>query len=164
MGPSFTSGAKDPYTWPFHMRLRVSSRLLPDGQVPRKEKTKSLYRVIVISIGRTVVNLQQGDKLQKDITCRRNLPHCSFVLMTWLQGNFYDDATWIVSEGPVSIVSICLPCIFSFAKRGIVEGPGALFRIGSDDSRQRARLPSDSEGAQLHILEPQSSMKTESSV
>ena len=33
---------------------------------------------------------------------------------------------WLIVEGPISIVSICLPSIFSLVRRGIVFGPYSL--------------------------------------
>lgn len=41
-------------------------------------------------------------------------------------GNIIPISYWLALEAPVSIISICLPSIFSFVKRGIQSGPYSL--------------------------------------
>lgn len=48
---------------------------------------------------------------------------------------------WILAETPMSIISMCLPNVFSFVKQGIREGPSSLFKLrGSQRSLLEQRL------------------------
>ncbi|KAF6239402.1 hypothetical protein HO173_002664 [Letharia columbiana] len=75
------------------------------------------YCVIVISIGRLVADIKAGPALVEDFTY-------NVVPITY----------WLSLEAPVSIVSICLPSIFSFIKRGIQGGPYSLLTSKNEAS------------------------------
>jgi len=52
---------------------------------------------------------------------------------------------WLSLEAPVSIVSICLPSMFSLARRGVYEGAYALF------TRTTGSPASDLRGQEIKI-------------
>ncbi|KAF2796645.1 hypothetical protein K505DRAFT_373057 [Melanomma pulvis-pyrius CBS 109.77] len=80
--------------------------------------------VIAISVGRLVANVRGAHALQLDVTY-----------------NIIPIGDWLVAETPISIVSICLPSIFTFVKRGITEGPYSLISTKSGSSLKRLRTP-----------------------
>ncbi|KAI9648300.1 hypothetical protein NHQ30_002932 [Ciborinia camelliae] len=67
------------------------------------------YCVVVISTGKTVAFVKGRMTLAEDITY--NSVKCLY---------------WLTPEAPMSIISICLPAIFSLCKRGIELGPYSL--------------------------------------
>lgn len=48
---------------------------------------------------------------------------------------------WLIVEPSISILSICLPSIFSLMKRGIEHGPGALFTSKNATELYSGRTP-----------------------
>ncbi|KAF1956447.1 hypothetical protein CC80DRAFT_563327 [Byssothecium circinans] len=87
------------------------------------------YAVIAISIGRLIANIRAGHELQLYFTY-----------------NIIPIGEWLFAETPISIVSVCLPSIFTFVKKGITEGAHSLVSLESKSSPRRLRTP-DSEGA-----------------
>ncbi|TAQ90858.1 hypothetical protein B7494_g786 [Chlorociboria aeruginascens] len=67
------------------------------------------YVIPAFSIGRLVVIFQYGPDLFLDITY-------SMVPM----------GRWLIIETPMCIISVCLPAIFTLAKRGVQHGPASL--------------------------------------
>ncbi|PVH91230.1 hypothetical protein DM02DRAFT_664223 [Periconia macrospinosa] len=102
------------------------------------------YLVIATSTGRLVATIQLGDALREDLT--------------W---NTAMICNWLLTEGPISILSICLPSIFAFFKRGYVKSLRSLISIDSNESGQRLHsLRVNSQGNQLFVLRDSSSCQT----
>jgi hypothetical protein len=81
--------------------------------------------VIVVSIGRLVTLAQAGSHLLTDIT---------WTTITYVE--------WVQCEGPISIISVCLPNIFRFVQEVRRRGD----KGSPPDSRTRAKVASTASG------------------
>ncbi|TEY78488.1 hypothetical protein BOTCAL_0048g00140 [Botryotinia calthae] len=91
------------------------------------------YGVIAISMGRLVTVIKAGSGLQDDLT--------------W---NIVTPVYWLGAEGPVSLVSICLPSIFFFARRAMREGPSSLFNTHTNSGARLMSATRESERLATH--------------
>ncbi|CAD6441948.1 e147b13e-ce82-4cc9-8935-6b00fdbc5a0d [Sclerotinia trifoliorum] len=68
------------------------------------------YSVIGVTIGRLVVVTKYGHALNEDLTY-----------------NIVVLGVWLTIEGPIGLITISLPSIFSLVRRGMAHGPLSLF-------------------------------------
>ena len=97
--------------------------ILVRTEAPGSNGANSRGSVIILSVLRLVSILDQGNSLQKDITCERS----SLAADTSNQpksiakkpsGNNVFAQILVTCEVPVALISACLPSIFNLAKRG----------------------------------------------
>ena len=75
--------------------------------------------VIVVSIGRLVSIANAGAGLEADLT---------WSTITYLK--------WVQCEGPLSVISVCLPNIFNLCKLIYTHGLGSVLRRGKSQSKE----------------------------
>ena len=83
--------------------------------------------VIAVSIGRLVALVRAGRAFQIDVTCTSHRVQSTHSLTPTDPGATVPFTIWALSEGPVSVISICVPNMVHLINRARQHGVKALF-------------------------------------